>query len=302
MPKKANKRKYAVSKSRLLDKKINTLFEKRSKEIAQEEIAKARVTLIRRQYLFGEEGFPRSQDFASGVWGEGSQITWDGSVVEISNIPKSDIASQINVPQQDDPETNVNEQLADMAADGQLQLHTVAPNHGERNTESVKVTGFSVAIRASVKRSGTLDPIYDGVFLKYSVVAVKNDDIDIVGWEPPAERVLPMKRFGYDGQLDLTELAETSLIKYKTLLKGKMHLKTSFNMGNVKIKEHHVKLPKPLLLSWNPLDQTGQRPNRVKLFFVIRSTIPAPQGQQDDTYDEYYPTVNACVKTRYFEP
>lgn len=303
------RKKYKVSVGKLLDKKVNTALERRMVEISKAEIDKSRVMLVRRQYIFGDETFGGfNQQFSTGRWQTGSDVTWSGSVIEMSNIAKTDVATTINNPPADDPETNMDEQKQDALDDGPNQLMTVASHHGERESDSVKLTGFSVALRVTVRQSEiTLQEsdrinLYDSVTVKWAIVSVQHDEIGTVGWEPTADRVLPLPRFGYDPKLDTDEAQKTGNFKYKTLFKGKIILNKSENRPDIKIVEKHIKLKNPLLLQYSSRDQTGQRPLKRKIFFVIRSTIPSPEGEEDVQFDEYYPTITGCLRTRYYEP
>lgn len=299
-PRKARrKRVYKVSTSKLLDKKINTIYERRAREIAQKEIARNIVHLIDRRFHFGNVNREFNQ-FANGT-----PVFYDGVVVPLANIDKTDVNFVVNAPDVNGMHDDLTNPEVDN--DGAQQGIFTQSMHGRRSTETVLIDGLKCSLKIFLERSDSfVGQDLSTVILRWAVVAryTSNAMADQGGTVvPEPEELLRMQTWGYSSKLDTQEQQEqTNLwIKDRTLLKGR----TSFQISDIRAQEktssRYVKFKRPMKLTFMPEDQNGFQSKTCKLWFVCRTNVPHSGPGQPIDYTPFAPRIHLCSKVYYHE-
>lgn len=288
---KKGKGKGKINYKKLMDKKINTALEVRMKQVADDRIAANRVGLIKRNFLFEE--YDTLTNIFTPLPLAVNEITFAGTVVELSNIQKVDVDIVANAPMADIPYTAENENLD---GDGIAQGMTVQTTHGRRFSSSVMLSGVSLEVVARLNYGNSAADLYDGVQLRYAIVAWKSPVMNTVSTTPSPELALPWHPFGWSSKLDVDERREEDEEKIYTLCKGSIFLGQRADKSNRKKDKIYKKLSRPLRLDFEDDDQNGQKPTNWKICAVFRSSIP-----NGATFDRYTPRVAACSKLYYYE-
>lgn len=292
------RKKYTVSIGKLVSKKIDTLYEIRSKEIAEQVLKGARVMLCERQFLWGD--YSR----ALNEYGVGNLITWEGSCEAMHRIRKGDSALVANPAQADDPDTRmVNEQL-EAALDGTYVSSPVISQHGRRNGQFVLVTGGSLDIR--MKLPAITQNIFKRVKVYFSIVQVTEDWETLttqgtIPVEPIARQLLTVRPWGYSGLRDddLVFRNLTQKFNRKTLCSGMKTLRYSQLDCDLKFSKISFSFKKPKKLEFALLDQTGERTVKYRFYAVVRTEIPDSFGAGGQA--EQIPQIHCVSKLNYFE-
>lgn len=289
------KKKYTVSRAKLLTKKVDTLVEHRMQEIAKVEVEKNLQVLTKRNYVFCDYD-PVTNEFNE-LDGDAtnSAVSWAGSgPVELTNIGKVDMAAILNVPQSDDPETKEDENLD---GDGTNQVSQAQIIHGRRQSNEVFIKSLSAQVRISVDEIATQNTLLSSTKLKYGFYMYTGTDANMtdVSFEPAVNELITMNPFGYKSTLDkpLTTLRRQSTVR--KLAEGTITI--SFNdMARKDIfRTIYKKFDRPIRIQYPPLDQNGQQANR-KIYFCAKSTTPDAAG-----YDTVKPHLHVCTKLNYYE-
>lgn len=292
-----------VSRRRLADKKINSLFEKRAKEIAIAEDRKNETRLVLRKQWFG------TYDMPTNTFGAGVLLDFTGLCTPLSDIIKSDIEFLQNVPAVDNPMSVAGPSgLGDESGPigqgvGRGMLNVT--KHGTRSSEFIQFRSISLNVRARVRAvaDGQTPGSFDGCWVHYAIVSVRDKRNILIQdpnnppmpWAPEPQEVLPLKRFSYERALDHDEAANTADLKYKTLLRGKMFLRHRKDRCDVKFAERHIKYTGKI--KYDEALQNGESVvDGRKLFLVFRSDIPAAQG-----FDQWKPEIVASTRVRYVD-
>lgn len=286
------KRRFQNS-SKLSDKKINTLVEQRMVEIAKEEVEKNLKVLTSRKYLFHTYN-PLTNEFQV-LANRSDLIDWKGRVVEVSNIPKTDVQTTLNQPQIDDPDTAQDEN-AD--GDGPNQLMLGQTIHGERWGEIIYIKSLSANVRLrSILLEDTDIDLFGTVKIKYAFVMWRDDEatMDLVGVEPESQQLLRMNPFGYKGALDKSLEMDFNGLNTRILCQGECMLNLNESQTTERFTTIYKKFDKPLQIIYNERSQNGQVCNK-KIYFVCRSTVPSPLS-----YADIKPSVYVCTKINYYE-
>jgi len=282
------KKSYGIT-AKLLDKKINTAYEVAAKRIAQEEIAKNRVSLVKRDYIFGDY-VPASNEYVDGV-----SIDFLGKIVYISDIDLIDNVTSVNVPKPDDPLTMDNEALD---LDGVNQIAPTQNPNGRRNNNTVIFTGVSLELRGKIERLLDADPMtYDNVKLQYEIIQEIPNVYNTPYVIPTVQQLMAWRGFGYTPKIDADaeELIRTA--KRKTLLKGTMMLNLSEGNTDIKFDKTYVKFKRPIKIQYALGDQNGTDPILGgRIFLCIRSTVP------NSAHSKHKPIVHCATKLYYYEP
>ena len=291
---KTSSQKVVVSKNKLMDKKINTLFEKRAQEIVKNELVKNRVNLIRRIFHYGtyNESF---NHFEPGI-----ALDWRGSIKSLHFIPKTDLNQPVNqLGGVQDPEDTDDDNPVDV--DGPVQGITTESLMGKRSEDFVKISGITIGLRILLKNIDSQHNLLGSVRIRWAVVAFRDEGlINSPLVEPDIDQLLNMQEFGYSKKIDINDENSDNLgyIK-KVLLSGKIDMKYDMTANREEFIHRHVKLNNPLELRWDPRDQTGQEPLKWRLFFILRSTVPNnPPGFN---FDVYKPDVKAFSMVHYYQ-
>lgn len=300
--KKRRKRTYKVSTSKLLDKKINTLYEKRAKAIAEKVVAANIVHLIDRSRFWG------NVDLVTNEWQTTRPIYYDASsddqVRQLCRIDKSDINFVTNVP---DSNSGDDDNDPEMDQDGAQQGMLTQTMHGRRNTDLILIDGITIAIKLFCRRgTPSVYPAMDfnDVRFKWAVVKVTDANALLNSTQqvtPEVDELLPYHSWGYSRTLDHEENQKDLFIKKKTLMKGSVR----FNLSDIRYQEKTVtrflRFKKPLKMTYAPADQNGIQTENFKVYFVARSNIPQTLVQGNHKYAEYAPRITVVSKIHYHE-
>lgn len=327
--KKGRKAKYNVKTSKLRDKKINTLIERRIQEIAKKEDAVQRINLIKRQFWYcGQPQDPNHQQMvrSHNKYAAGAQVFYNGLFEQIGELEKVDINQVVNAPRA----FSANE-FAYQEQDGVNVGMATAPQHGRRLGDQIKISGWTLGMKVLFPAVQTLqqdhqiigginDPEVpptqppdvprqiETVVLKYAIVgimtntAVQGDQ----GADPTPADLLTYRSWGYSPLLDFVEGNVEKYVKRRTFVKGELKCNLSTHRNKDMTTERYVKLKSPLTVKYDPNDQNGTRTGAWRFFLVLRSNVPHtsgtfPAGAQPYDYSAYAPRVSAFTKMHYFE-
>lgn len=302
---------------KLLDKKINTVFEKRAQQIAQDEIQKSETRLVSRKF------WNSTYNPQTNLHGGAVPCDWNGVIFPLTVIPNSDIEYMIPADARlDIPESKMEEDASVLGA-GQnipqggienevgsgLGAHDV-PMHGYRRGDFIKVKGISINLRAWVDklRENSINRQYDNCLLHYKVVHVKDHAQETTAlWAPPVKSVLPIRSWGFCAKIDTGETTFPANTKVRVLGKGTIALRASTDHCVQKNLKRYLDFKKkPVFIcyqktTWDQsqppvptyrLDSTGQYNIKGAIYLVCRSNIPATlQGER--------PYLSAVTKVYY---
>lgn len=318
------RRAVKTSRAKLTDKKINTLVEKRMVQIAKKQIAKERVNLILREFWHAT-GMKREFNLMP----LGRKIYYKGWANKIATIDKIDVNQPVNAPANDaDPDLFV-EAGAVVDGDGALQGMITESIMGRRQTDKIKISGFTLGVKAffaavqalpqdfqlvdgPALSAGEIAPAQppdnvlrqmETVVLKYAIVGVlRAESSDPAAPDPLAPELLKYSTWGYSSQLDSDERSDTLWTKKRTFIEGEIKC----NVNQIRHKdftaEKYHKLNEPLSVSYAPADQNGQQTSDWSFFLVLRSNVPDyAAGSQTYVYADYAPNVTCYTKTHYHE-
>lgn len=274
------KKKYSTTTSKLADKRINTLVEKRMQDISKQEAKKLIApNLVFRRYLFAD------YNAATYLITNRSEIDTAGLIVHIAQIPKWDSETNITVPP-----------LADADLRPQVPLYprganVVAPTTSKdqyRFGSHVSIKNISCELIFQLMRPPLQVPEMKDVTVQYTIGYWGGDGIFALQSAPQPSAVRSWPRpFGYSSRLDNLQ---PELEKFRSLKSGFVTLHHSdFNITE---KTRNVFWSGNLAYEFDPRDQNGQMVvGNKKLYLVLRSDVPTTYAQK--------PTVAAVVKLGY---
>lgn len=300
IPRRLYKRKYKVSVGKLLDSKINTTLERRMKKISLDVHNSQIIKLQFRQFLMG------TFDRTTNIFGLGSKIDWTGQIMSCVQIQKLDNATSVTVA----PAANVQQTPSSYINPGGNVIAPITGKDGFRTADYIKVTGISLDINiqqdrvldthASATNSvPTLIPPYSYADVWLSIVQWNELDSDLIAQKPNPMELLKVPIMGFSNKIDFEYAKEYlgAMLKKKTLWRQRIRM--PIRLRNTTIRNKRVFLnfkDKPILVQYDSADQNGQEVIKNKLFFVVRSTIPAAA-----VYTPYKPRVRLVMKTHYNE-
>lgn len=288
MPRKyrKGKKKYNVSINKLKSKKIDSLIERRMRQIAKKEAEKVRVRLLHRTFMGDVD--EDEHDFSNG-----KAISYDGTAYCISQIPKQDIKVGVPETTADIVQTAFNEANV-QGIFGGVQAATDKMPHGYRQEDRVLVTSMSLQIRARIPESSTSTTKLKNCTIYYAFVRYRGDLTIAPSYTPGNNQLLPWPRpFGYDKRVDPEILRADKELNLKILKHGKITLNQNDSRPDVKERRMHFKYKKPQELLYEEDDFNGDNPINDKYFLVVRSDVPSHQ-------DYVKPEVWTCVKFNYY--
>lgn len=251
--------------SKLSDKKINTLVEKRMQEIARKEDNKNIVRQVLRQFPNG------SYNYVTNAYTYAT-INHSGSCTEVCQIVKSDGIGSRDVM-------------------------------GTRAGNALKIQSFQLLVRCQLPESSSgsdLAPIrYSN--LAYSLVAIY-DDWNFTGSGYTVNPVtitdcLPWFPFGYTPKIDTEVKPSADRRKVVKLLSGTVQLKASELYADTDTIKEFKQLKESIEMLYLLSDSsTQQKPENWKFFLSFRTNVP------DAESDDLKPRIVSCLKTFYTEP
>lgn len=253
------------------------------------------------------------------LYSPGTAVYYNGKILQIATIDKQDINVPVNLPADDaDPDLFNN-----LDADGAAQGMVTESMHGRRMGEIVKITGFTVSVKAFFAALQPLSQFSEAVggghqaaqppnvprqletvVLKWALVGVRDDQAVMgnLGDIPDIEALLPFPAWGYSKHLDLDEARFRQTIKLRTFVTGEFSVNIQNTRHKDKTATEFVRLPKPLEVKYAVNDQNGRVTRTWRFFLVLRSNVPhGPDGTQTHNYSAYAPLISAMTKTHYFE-
>lgn len=308
MPYRRGKRKYrksrkskisSVSKAKLMDSKINTIFERRALAITKKEIAKNHPTLVFRKYVWGE--YSQALNF----FNPGQRLDWDGLSHHPCQIPLTDNASLVQSGVIVDPDFVVAQENQATQFGRGAGVNFVASQYqlsGTRIGYKIKIKSIEMSLRARMDLCTDAQPVLDKVFIKYSLVSYYDAATPLQATQLDAEKGLSMRRWGYSSKIDGIEKNKTA---------NTCHLRHHGSGGfYMDVSTTDVKL-KQINKRWNLKNMTyeytsndpkmgnlvqsqyGQRVVGPKLFILFRSDVRALEANL------YKPLVQVCYKVNY---
>lgn len=309
------RRKRRSRESKLRDKKINTLFEKRAKEIAEKEAKKLVVHKVFRQYFNYVDQLPKFN-----MHDVGAPVSLEGVLMPMHQIRRAQISTI--------PTTGF---TTDMMS--------------QRETNLIKITGFTIGLRAEWSRSNFDEADYEYNDLHYAVVAwrsalnpylapqnipgptdqnemvnpIDQKTITLIDHRPVVSKLLPLKPWGYSAKLDNIYLPVTNAAtplpenwyqtlgpneRKKTIFRGVIksgQLRGVGSRGANQIKTHtkYIKLKKPITIKYVEDDPSGLKTlGPWQYYFVFRSLIPTTAVENQMCL----PLVSGFYKVHFIEP
>lgn len=301
-----------------MDRKINTLFEKRALQISKDQIAKSQVRLIDRNYYFG--AFDPVTNKLTG----GRRIFFNGTIVQLARIDKQDVNMVANAPDADAMEASGPRQELD--GDGAQQGMVTKTQHGRRFTDLIKITGFTVNLKVLYDRFPTLvdagggteqeawfartangayvRDLMETIVLKWRLCQVTDAQAAVdpaIQAHPTCLNLVPFRSFGYSASLDDDEKSQTLFLKKRTLYKGSTSYQVRERLSKDKTINHYVRLKNPITVKYSPVDQNGRQTVAKRFYFAIRSNVPHEAGTQNIDHSQFAPRIHVCLKTHYTE-
>lgn len=284
--------------SKLRDKKINTIVEKRMQEIAIKEHDRNTEKLIYRQYLWG------AYNMDTNAFNAGSPLDFTGMITALAAIQKLDNATAPAVPPMANPYQTPSTQIPP-------GVNVIGPIYGKdgfRVSSNISIVAISMELDIRqpriVQDSNLVPPLaefapdYSYCDVHWSIIGAEWDGSEAVGAVPDAREVCSIPLFGYSSKLD-KEYTQTDLggdLKKKTIAKGKVRMKISVGSTSTKMVKRYIKFKRPIRYTYTDADQNGQQVIGQKLFLVVRSTIPSGVPHQ-----VYRPLIRAVTKVFYID-
>lgn len=268
--------------------------------------------LISRKYLYTQYD-PYDNLFI------GSQpIDWEGNIVRMYNIRKTDNATVANTVVVNDPDTMRNE-TTQAAEDGANIIAPIYTMNGHRLGDIINVHAVSALVRIHVVRneSNEIPVSYtDRVKLRFGFYLYRkvtaNGILDSTNI-PDIRSVVKWNPFGYSSKLDNLEAGVQQGLPYATrnlamLMNSEKTTKLIEKEVTVKVPLGPVNVPEyrqyriykefkdPIEIQYSPLSQDGDDVLNHQLFWAIRSDLPTAIKTQ------IYPNVQVCTKIYYSNP
>lgn len=267
-------------------KAYDSRIEKVMARVARQEDKKNQIRLQYRQYLFGP------YNMATNVFTGSTPVHYTGVIQALARIQKLDnstAVAQVPIAQPfQTPATFVNP--------GANVIAPVTPRDGFRIGELIRVHGISFNMRVWAKYLYppiAPGPTYESCMVYWKIVACVYEGSEFANSAPTPEEMLSIPRFGYSAQLDSEADLQSSMMRKKTLMQGKVRMSLSETRADVKFVNRYLDLSaKPLKIEYLLADQIGCEVLKWKPFLVIRSDIP-------DALPIYQPGVQCCVKLHY---
>lgn len=292
------KKKYKVSTAKLRDKKINTLFEIRAKQIAKAEVRKQHPSLVFRKYILGQYLQAHNE------WDAGTRLDWAGVSYHPCQIPLTDAAAIVQSGVVVDPLFPM--PLEDQANQfgrpfGINVVATQFSQDGFRLGYKIKISSITMQLRAHMDVITDIQQLFDDVYVKYSLVSFHDAATPLQAVKLAPEDGMSMKRWGYVSKIDTLErekIGDTCHLRYwgsggfnircKPLTCTQKFITKRWNLKGLNYEYASNDPSGPHAQS-----QYGQRVLGPKLFIILRCTTPVAANVQ------YKPKIHCCVKVNY---
>lgn len=306
--KKDYKKSYKPNMGKLMDKKVNTLLEKRMQEIARREDRLMNPSLCLRRFCWVDYD-PLTNKFAPLQTAQSNSFDWDGQLVNLTDkIIKEDAATNPNPNAGgignnlvvDDPLTHVLENV-DRAADGPNIITTVVSADGRRTSDVIYVTGFSLNHRIICDFTDLAEENeYDKIDIHIGLVKIRRTYTDAQNLVPTVytpKNLLRILPWGYNSSLDKPQV-EKEIMTYrpKILFRDKITITNgSDKHNNIIFKNYGGSFDPPIKIDYQARDFNARSAN-YDIYLVVRSTV-ASTGETEDTQSKPY--VQTCAKLYY---
>lgn len=328
--KRKGKKKVYVDMKKLQDQKINTIWEERMVQIAQDQ----QKSYVNRMWLTDAPNGLRNTVPDLGIRGENyswhgyTYITATPYVCEYIDVIKaSDINQPINQTDAQNPD-----------AAGATRGMVTASQHGFRSGNSVKIKGISLDMRIisdfglellhNTDNNTALEIIArayaitkGNIYLEYKVVlvSVSNTNQALPSGDEVAVLALTYNNWGYSPVLDIEEKSENRTYKYKTLMSGRINCSPSVSFSKIghdvapvplvdhdptcniipyfrELKQYKEFNP-PIRIDYDPADQLGKSKTRQAIYFIAKSNFDATN--MDPIQRSACPRI-ACISKAYY--
>lgn len=268
---KYSKKKYTVSRSKLNDKKINTLIEKRIKDIAKKE-----VNNNHDKRVFREMGTTWTANMGS----------YNASLNEFSGTSVSHAGR------------------FDQCCMVPYNPHWPREN-GHRESSIIFITGIRLTFKYQLPENNQ-NVSRESVTLKYAIIRFQ-DDYTSTGTggnsgggylynEPMIDDIVPWYPFCYVRKLDDNVDTEKHKFQKKTIIKGQFGIKISELKANSNTIDRYIAFKKPMMIEHFDEAETECKPRKYRFYCGFRASTP--DGETDPSQK---PLITACVRTYYYE-
>lgn len=300
-PKKFYKKKYKMNLGKLIDRKANTLIEKRMISIARKEARINNPALCLRRYCWVD--YDKTTNKFDLLPAGNNSIDWNGKMVNLTEkIIKEDHAVAVNNPITDDPNTQFHE-TADRALDGANVVATLRTAHGRRTGDQIYLTAFSLDVRAVCDFTpfdgpdANLENFYDKIQVHLGLVKTRKL-FDAGGnfLPPDPKELLPISPWGYHSALDpqINDLMNTRSKQY--LWREKFTISSSNPLKpNIDFKRYNIGFKNPIKIDYSETDINAIS-NDFDVYLVCRTSV-ASTGEAEDAQSRPY--IQCCAKLYY---
>lgn len=265
------------------------VFKKAVRKEATAVITQSKTTLIMRQFWLGE------YDFGDDRWQNMQYVDRLGRILRLHCIPKTDLNQPVNLAMAADPFSvaardengNLVRHQDDPGGDvdGATQGMSIVELHGRRSNETIKVKGFSIDGFISHPGYSALNfPIdYSRHIVNWALVTATLDDASLGAsllYKPAFNELIRLPYTGFSPLLDLEYVNDSSKLPHRRLASGSVSIPISEMVSSPKQRKFskYVKFNKPLTITWDPADQTGQKVLQTPLYLCIWSNQLSTEG------------------------
>lgn len=289
----------------------STAVAKIARKVARVQIHQDRVTLVKRQWWFGD------YDSDLNLFTGGLDVSNSGLIVPLTNIRILDLDTL--VPQPVTPlQYEVNPTPPYSGNTITMPTMTI---QGSRTGNEVKISGFKIKLRVVLKKvppaddpaSGAPDYLQNvGPFLLsrmrfyYKIFYLTKpftgpDQPPSSAWKPDIEKCLPApKSWGFSRALDIQEQQEIQHLKLKTLASGSFSMSYSQEKQRTKMLTISRRLKRCLKIVYDPRSQDGTNTHFGKIYMALRTDVPFDVNQAL-LFADYYPKVWGVSKLYYHQ-
>lgn len=296
------KAKFVKKRSKLADKRINTLVERRMQEVSKAEIRKLHPALCSRLYLWND------YNIQTGVQGQFEPLTFESiKCVCMTRIPQEQGLTQAPQQAADVPETTLIDESSQLPAhDGGNQPIGLAygfkttQSDGFRRGDAIKVSSWSCDLAVKMAKCiPSFIPEREASTIFWALVHVRTDATQQQAYEPQAAdlpRIMANrpKVFGYHARQDIVAENVNENVKFQTLASGKIRLPITDKRTHNRVHKLFWRPKNPKLYSFRAGDQLGQYATKGSMYLLLSSDVSAQAP-----YSTFAPNVTACTKLYY---
>jgi len=278
----------AQARSKRVDNSAERIIKIIAKREAETAIAKSKVRLISRKFLFS------TYDPVTNQHGGAVAMDYSGVVIPLSRLRQTDVEF-IGAIQAQEIDESKQAESAEATGLGVGVIDT--SSHNYRVGSFAKFEAFQLHLRSYMRRLVETNPsqAYDNAVLWWKLICVTASEIDGTDWRPNIEDVMVLRSWGFNSKLDLPEVVPHAAcgVKYRTLCKGSMSFHPTTLAPVQKNFDRYYKFKRPVLVNYDPLSQTGEQSDKA-IFLCMKSNIPV-------AFNDAKVSVSACTKLFYLD-